>query len=601
MTHPIINAFKTEWAYLGKKRKRFVFYIFLFVLAGAVSLLTPYVIGTIFNSIQESIASKEELVVLIHKILLLLAITVVFWSLHGPARYLEQITGFHVKKNYINDKIRVVLKLPVKWHKDNHSGDTIDKINRASNALEDFSADKTFDITYGIISFFGSIIILFFIDWRIGLFAFVFSSITLFVISLVDKNLNKKYKKLNEYNNKLSATIFDYISNVITVISLRLKKTVSEEIDAKQLASYDTYKSSVRLNEIKWGFASVAIQIMVVLALIYKAYTEFNITGTILIGTLYMVYGYLNNVGQTFYKFAWLYGDIIRANARIMGADPLDEEYRKLEYPEVGRLPKGWKEIKFKNLSFTYDTDGKRNHLDKVSFKLKKTEKIALVGESGSGKSTILSLIRGLYKIEKGEIYCDDVPLEGGINRIKEQVTLIPQEPEIFNNTFRYNISMNLPAAEEDLKKVIQISQLKSVIERLPKGLDTNVMEKGVSLSGGEKQRLALARGLLAAKKSDIILMDDPTSSVDSLNEIRIHEQVFEEYQNKTIISSIHRLHLLDKFDHIFLFSEGRIVGHGTFDELKGNPIFSKMWRRYNREKVLDREKEREEGRSKAR
>ena len=345
------------------------------------------------------------------------------------------------------------------------------------------------------------------------------------------------------------------------------------------------------------GFASVAIQIMIVISLIYKSYTEFNLTGTILIGTLYMVYGYLNNVGQTFYKFAWLYGDVVRANARIIGANPLDEEYNKLEFPESGRLPRGWKEIKFKNLSFTYDTDGKRNHLDNVSFKLKKKEKIALVGESGSGKSTILSLIRGLYKVEKGEIYCDGVPLEGGINRVKEQVTLIPQEPEIFNNTFRYNITMDLPASEEDLKKVIKIARLNPVLSKLPKGLDTSVQEKGVSLSGGEKQRLALARGLLASKKSEIILMDEPTSSVDSMNEMKIHEQVFEEFQNKTIVSSIHRLHLLDKFDYIYLFDQGKIVGHGTFDEIKKNPLFEKMWRRYHREKTSNKEKEEEKKR----
>jgi len=597
MTHPIINAIKTEWGYLGKRRKWFIFYIFLFLIAGIVSLLTPYVIGTIFNSIQESITTHEELVVLMKKIALLLFITVVFWMLHGPARFLETITGFHVKKNYVNDKIRMVLKLPVKWHKDNHSGDTIDKINRASNALEEFSSHMTHDILYGLISFFGSIIILFFIDWRIGLFAFVYALIILFIISRVDKNLERKYKKLNEYNNKLSATIFDYLSNVITVITLRLRKTVSKEIESRQIASYKTFKSSSIINEIKWGFASVAIQIMIVISLIYKSYTEFNLTGTILIGTLYMVYGYLNNVGHTFYKFAWLYGDVVRANARIIGANPLDEEYNKLEFPESGRLPRGWKEIKFKNLSFTYDTDGKRNHLDNVSFKLKKKEKIALVGESGSGKSTILSLIRGLYKVEKGEIYCDGIPLEGGINRVKEQVTLIPQEPEIFNNTFRYNITMDLPASEEDLKKVIKIARLNLVLSKLPKGLDTSVQEKGVSLSGGEKQRLALARGLLASKKSEIILMDEPTSSVDSMNEMKIHEQVFEEFQNKTIVSSIHRLHLLDKFDYIYLFDQGKIVGHGTFDEIKKNPLFEKMWRRYHREKTSNKEKEEEKKR----
>jgi len=599
MTHPLVNAIKTEWNYLGKRKRLFVFYMFLFVIAGTVSLLTPYVVGTIFNSIQESITSRQEIYKLIFKIFLLLVISFIFWMIHGPARILEQITSFHVKKNYINDKIRIVLKLPVKWHKDNHSGDTIDKINRASGALEEFSGHMTFDLIYGIISFFGSIIVLFFIDWKIGLFAFLFSSTILLIISRIDKNLDKKYRKLNEYNNKLSATIFDYISNILTVITLRLRKTISEEIESKQIASYKTFRGASIVNEIKWGVASVAIQVMIVVALIYKTYTEFNTTGIILIGTLYMVYGYLSNVGETFYKFAYLYGNIVRSNARIVGANPLDEEYKKLESFEEGRIPRGWKEIKFKNISFAYDQKGKKKHLDNVSLKFKKKEKIALVGESGSGKSTILSLIRGLYKIEKGEIYCNDVPLESGINRVKEQVTLIPQEPEIFNNTFRYNITMNLFTNEEDLKKIIQISQLKPVVDKLPNGLDTNVMEKGVSLSGGEKQRLALARGLLAAKKSEIILMDEPTSSVDSLNEMRIHEQVFEEFKNKTIISSIHKLHLLDKFDYIYLFSEGKIIGHGTFEELKNNPVFNKMWRRYNREKLLDKEKEKEEERKK--
>jgi len=591
MTHPIINTIKTEWAYLGKRRKTFVLYTSLFVLAGLVELLTPYVIGTIFNSIQQSITSNEQLWSLIKKIFLLLVIIVVFWIFHGTARILEQTTAFFVRKNLTNDKIRMVLKLPIKWHKDNHSGDTIDKINRASGAIEDFSGQMTYDITYGIVNFFGSIIILFILDWKIGLFALLFASTILFIISRVDKRLDKKYHELNQYNNKLSATIFDYISNIITVITLRLKKTVSQEIDQKLTDSYKTFKSSIVINELKWGFASIAIRVMVVSILIYRAYTDYTFTGIILIGTLYMLYGYLNNVGETFYKFAYLYGNVIRANAKLVGAYPLDEEYKKLKETETIQLPKNWQEISLKNVSFTYDRKGKISHLNNINFDFKRKQKIALVGESGSGKSTILSLIRGLYKIDSGKVYCNEKILPEGVSALKENVTLIPQEPEIFNNTFRYNITMNLPTSEETLNKIISISQLKPVIEKLPKGLNTSVMEKGVSLSGGEKQRLALARGLLAAEKSDIVLLDEPTSSVDSLNEMKIHEQLFEEFKNKTIISSIHRLHLLDKFDYIYLFSKGKIIGQGTFEELKRNPTFNIMWKRYNREKLLDKEK----------
>jgi len=150
---------------------------------------------------------------------------------------------------------------------------------------------------------------------------------------------------------------------------------------------------------------------------------------------------------------------------------------------------------------------------------------------------------------------------------------------------------MDLTVDEEVLNKMIRISQLTPVIEKLPKGLETNVLEKGVSLSGGEKQRLALARGLLAARNSEIVLLDEPTGSVDSLNEIRIHENLFESFKNETIISSIHRLHLLDRFDYIYLFSKGKIIAQGNLETLKKNRLFHEMWIKYHKEKILDKQR----------
>jgi len=579
--HPIINTLKTEWEFLSKRKKTFVFYMIFFIIAGIVTLITPYVIGSIFNDIQQTISTQQELTSLHWKITILLLLTVVFWVFHGIARVLEQRTGFFVRKSYVNDKIDKVLDLPTKWHDDHHSGDTIDKINRASSSLEEFSCHVTFQIVYGIVTFIGSLVIMFFIDWVIGLFALLFSAVAILIIARIDKNLHIKYQALNKYNNRYSAAVFDYLSNVATIITLRLKKIVSKEIDARQFASYKTYKKTVVINELKWAIASIAIQIMVVIALIYRSSVEFALTGTILIGTLYMVYGYLTQVGDTFYRFADIYGSIIRHNAKIVGAYPLDKAYNKVKVGGKIKLPKDWRVISLKDVSFTYDQKGETKHLEKINFHFARKQKIALVGESGSGKSTILSLIRGLYGIENGHIYCDGKHLKGELVSIRDHVTLIPQEPEIFNKTFKYNITMNLPTKEDELKNVIEMAQLESVVKKLPKGLNTNVVEKGVSLSGGEKQRLALARGLLAAKDSDIILLDEPTSSVDNLNEIRIHKQILTKFKDKTIISSIHRLHLLDKFDYIYLFSKGKIIGEGTYKDIKKNPIFRKMLAKY--------------------
>ncbi len=583
--NPLLNVIREEWKHLGNRRKKFLLSISLFLIAGIISLLNPLVIGLIFNSIQETITSSAELKKLIMMIFLLLALNIGFWIFHGTGRIIEETTGFYVHRNYTNSKINKILELPIKWHKDHHSGDTIDKINRGRNSLNTVASSFTFDIAYGLINIFGSLIILLFVDWKIALFAFLYSIIILLIILRLDKKLIQKYKKLNKFSNKLSAAIFDYLSNILTVITLRLKKRVSSEVDSRLMASYKTNKQIILLNEFKWAFASIAIALMTVLALSYKAYTSYYATGIILIGTLYMLYGYLRNIGQTFYTFAGLYGRISRHSARLEGAHPIDQAFNEIRETTKGNLFQNWDNIALKNIDFTYDRKGKKLHMEKVNIKFKRGQKIALVGESGSGKSTILALMRGLYIPDKGDVYCNGVKLPNGIEKLKKHVTLIPQDPEIFNNTIKYNITMDLNVDQGDIDKVILMAQLEKVISRLKKGLDTNVLEKGVSLSGGEKQRLALARGLLAAKKSEIVLLDEPTSSVDSLNEMKIHENIFKEFKDKTIISSIHRLHLLNNFDYIYMFDRGKIIAEGTLEEIKKNQKFRYIWKKYRLEK----------------
>ncbi|PIO08679.1 hypothetical protein COU59_00630 [Candidatus Pacearchaeota archaeon CG10_big_fil_rev_8_21_14_0_10_34_12] len=580
-----LNVLKEEWTYLGNQRKIFVLYMLFFVIAGAIALTIPLIIGMIFNTIQETITSDADLTKLILMISLLLVVDVAFWIFHGTGRILEQKTGFIVHKNFVNTKIFRILELPVLWHKDHHSGDTIDKINRANNSLMDFAQHSTFGIVYAIMNIFGSLAILFFVDPLIAGFALMFSIIILSIIMGIDKKLRSYYRELNKYSNKLAAIIFDYVSNIFTVITLRLKKNVAQEVNERVMASYETEKKAIYLNEFKWGFGTIALSLMVVLALSYKAYTDYHSTGVILIGTLYILYSYLDKVGDTFFRFAQIYGGIVRTSSRISGARPIDDAFTEIKENTRARLPLDWKEIKIKDLEFSYEKGGKKKHLEDLNLKIKKGEKIAFIGESGSGKSTVLAILRGLYPPVRGEVYYDGKKMDYGFARLKNQITLIPQDPEIFNNTIEYNITMGLRTSKEELKKVIKMAQFEKVVQRLDKGLKTNVLEKGVSLSGGEKQRLALARGLLAARNSSIVLMDEPTSSVDSMNEMRIHENLFSEFKRKAVISSIHRLHLLNKFDYIYMFSNGKIVGEGTLEEIRKNPKFRSIWRRYNLDK----------------
>jgi len=585
--NPILNLIREEWNYLGDRKGYFILASVFFVIATAIGLLNPLIIGKVFNSVQESVTTSVELWHLISLISLLLVVNVSFWIFHGIGRYVETRNGFFVNRNYVNSKIDRVLELPVKWHKDHHSGDTIDKINKGSSGIFSFSSYITFRLVSAIISVFGSLFILFFVDFKIALFALIYSCVVLFIIFKLDKKLVGYYKALNKKSNRVAAGIYDYISNIITVVTLRLKKTVQVEINSRLMESEDLSKKASILNETKWGFASIAINVMIVLSLSYSAYTDFYSGGIIMVGTLYILYGYLRYVGDTFYQFASLYGEISKYNANLINARPIDEAFNEIKKDISMDLPREWDSVEFKNVNFSYNDKGDEKHIEGVDFKFRRGEKIALVGESGSGKSTMLTLLRGLYAPDGGEVYCDEKKLDHGFSRLKKHITLISQDPEIFNDTIRNNITMGIRTRNEDLLEVIEMAQLKKVVGKLSKGLNTNVLEKGVSLSGGEKQRLSLARGLLAAKKSDIVLLDEPTSSVDSENEMKIHDNIFSRFRGKTIISSIHRLHLLDKFDYIYLFENGKIVAKGTLDEMKKNSKFSRIWRKYGLNKEM--------------
>ena len=192
-------------------------------------------------------------------------------------------------------------------------------------------------------------------------------------------------------------------------------------------------------------------------------------------------------------------------------------------------------------------------------------------------------MLRGLYEPQSVNLTIDGKSFDT-LAPFAGITTLIPQEPEIFENTIRYNITFGVEHSEAEVLAAVRIARFDAVLERLPNGLETDVRERGVTLSGGERQRLALARGILAASDSSIILMDEPTSSVDAYNEALIYENIFARYPDRTIVASIHRLHMLGRFDRVVVMERGRIVQTGAFEALKAaEGAFKMLW-----EKAVD-------------
>ncbi|MEK6936706.1 MAG: ABC transporter ATP-binding protein [Nanoarchaeota archaeon] len=579
--NPILNLFKLTWKYSKGRKPIVVFILLSFLIANLIDLITPFVIGKVFNLIQ---TSQEN--TLLKEILFLLSFIVIlkvaFWAFHGPTRVIERRNAFFVEIFYKIESFNKVLDLPPKWHRDHHSGDTIDKINRSSGSLGRFSGE-IFSYIESIIDLIGSLIVLSFISFKSAAIAIFFSSLSFFIIYKFDKILTKQYDRLYLYDNYIAAGIHDYITNIITTITLRLQKMVSKEILTRMYKPLELFRKSVVLGELKWFLTSLLSSLMVFTVLAVYIYDQITLTGTVLIGTLFMLYSYADKISNTFFQFAWRYSNLMEQNAQVIAMSPINEAYNQLPIKQEVHLPKNWEKIELKNLHFSYHKKHKFYHMENININFTKGQKIAFVGESGSGKSTLLVLLRGLYQVKFVDLYVDNKLQEFGLKHLSEHVTLIPQEPELFNTTIKKNITLGISYPDKEINKVIKISAFNSVLKRLRKGIYTNIAEKGVNLSGGEKQRLALARGLLAVKNSDILLLDEPTSSVDTKNEMLIYKEIFRNYKNKTIISSIHRLHLLKNFDYIYYFDKGKIVAEGQLKEVIKNKKFYKVWKNYHK------------------
>jgi ABC-type multidrug transport system fused ATPase/permease subunit len=564
-----------------------VLFVSFSVIGNIVWLLQPMVIGRIFNSIQFT-EQENQLLFIAYSVSSLVAINIVGWVFHGISRVVENKNAFLVRKNYRQAMFEQVLELPTSWHKDHHSGDTIDKINKASDRLFDFSSEL-YVIISNVVGLLASIAILALYDVKPIIIALFASIVAVIVILKFDKKLIKNYKTIYKAENYIASGIYDYISNYVTIISLRIKQQAVSEMELRSMKPFAVVQRSNKINEWKWFLSSFIISIMTAGVLYLNAYSSYAANGVIVIGTLFVLYQYLDRIGSAFYTFAWKYSDIVRQNAAIVAAEVIHDEYLKLNLENKYSLPRKWNVIQIKKIFFSYKgEDGEKNEkytIDNVSLNIEQGRKIAFIGMSGSGKSTILSLLRGLHEADSSSVYCDGKKLKEGLNHLHEYCTLIPQEPEIFNNSIEYNITLGVHTDRKKLERVIELANLSDLISRLEKGLKTNVLEKGVSLSGGEKQRLALARGLLAAEDSQLLLLDEPTSSVDVENELKIYQNIFKAFKNKVVISAVHSLHLLRYFDYVYMFKESKIIAEGSFATLLEDKNFKILWESYSVEK----------------
>ena len=572
------------WQHAGQHRWIIIVFCIMHACAQTARLAEPYVIGQLLNTVQFHANSPSDLT---HSIINALAIyfllQFIFWMFHGPARYLEMFVSFHIRLNYRTSLFRMVTSLPLAWHRQHHSGESIDKINRAVISLGTYF-DDSFQVSYMVFRLIGSQVMLCYFLPAAGFAALATTGIALALEIWVYNFLSDIFETWNRRENSVASAVHDYVSNVESVIMLRLESRTTSEVARRIFSQLSLIKKFVAMNETKWFISTMLIATMMVVVLGYYTFSTLSNGQPLMVGTFLALFEYLRRIGESFGDFALLYGHIVRHATNVRSADTIVQAASALTNDtELYVLPTGWNMLAISDLCFTYeDAEHGKLHLSDINIELTKGKSIALVGASGSGKSTLLTLLRGLQDPDSVQVLCDGQPLPYGLKHLAGATTLIPQDPQLFNDTIERNVTFGLDAHETAMPEALELARFAPVVARLPHGVETNIAEKGVNLSGGEKQRLALARGLFFARDSQLVLLDEPTSSVDTYNERLIYTSVLSKFKDQCLVSSIHKLHLLDLFDHIYVLEGGRIVESGDFHGLlKRNGSLAIMWKHY--------------------
>lgn len=582
MNNPYVNLLRTAWKYARQEKGRYIFIYGLFIMANVVAALNPLLYGWFVDSIQRDSSRIWDSTLLYAGLFLLLKL--LEWSFHGPARVMERDLAFNLSRNFLDELYHQTLHLPIRWHQDNHSGSTINRIRKAYEALKHFFQDG-FMFLHAIFKFVFSFGAMLYFSPLFGGVGILMGIFTIWVIFRFDKPFIKALDETNEKEHVVSSTLFDSLSNIITVITLRLEKRMESSLMQKVKEVLPPFRVNVRLNEWKWFVADTLVTLIYCVIALGYVYQHWTPGQPFYIGELVTLLGYVIQFTSVFHDVAWQYTNIVQYNTDVQTARSIGESFKEHHRPDsVMELPESWKKISISGLNFshneTYEEAKAAHSLHNLSIQIEKGKKIAFIGESGSGKSTLLALLRGLYEAEPNVKVSIDGQNYDSLDIISETITLFPQEPEIFENTIAYNITLGLPFEDDDIMQVSETAHFKEVIQHLPKGLESNIQEKGVNLSGGQKQRLALARGVLAARISEIVLLDEPTSSVDPKTEVQIYNKLFKEFKDKAVLSSLHRLHLLTKFDYVYILQNGRIIDEGTFKHLKEySSVFQELWK----------------------
>ena len=569
------------WRLIRGQRRIFVGAVVLLIAAQAVLLAVPYISGRALNALQlQGRAGLHEAASWLSMVLLVACGS---WVLHGPGRVLERRAALLIRQRLSAGLLERLFALPLSWHESHHSGATAHRVQQSTQALSNF-AQSQYIYLNSAVRLLGPLVALWWVDPIVGLTAM--TGFTLIVSSVVgfDRAMLRLANEENEAERRYSATLVDTLGNAGTVYALRQARGVMARIERRLLAVFVPLRKAIVLNEAKWCTVDLATRVLnccLVALFVWLASRGGGslVAGrTLLLGSLYMVWAYaeqassvIASVASHFQTFARQHADYESANV-IREAGPVAAPVSPATTPASG-----WQRLVIRDLTFRHSASRTAAPvLERLGFVLERGKRYALIGASGSGKSTLLRVLAGLYSAERIALTVDGGPTQVSPTEaaqfLRARTTLIPQDAEVYEGTLGENLglceSVSGSPGPHAYAAALELACATDFVQPTPIGLEAAIAERAANWSGGQRSRVALARGILAATGSALVLMDEPTANLDPATEARVYTNLFAAFADVTVVSSVHRLSLLDRFDEVLVMEQGRLVAQGTPEEL---------------------------------
>src|SRR5712664_3139956 len=373
-------------AAIARRRGKVVLFVILLVMAQVIRLTIPWFFGEAVNALQ--VHGMEGIVRARNDLLLMLAAVGIAWTMHGPARILERFTALVVRERFADVLHAKALALPVRWHEQHHSGDTLHRMTRATTSLASF-AQSQFIYLQNTVSVVGPIAALFLISRPTGVAAMVgYAAIGWFVVR-IDAFMVRLVREENRAERRYHSALVDCLANIATVVTLRLQEPMRKMLRSRLVEVFAPLRRNIVFNEVKWGGIDLLNSGMRTGLVALYAWLDWRQRGTISVGTAVMVHQYSQQVGNVVANMAMHWNDLVRQKTEVADVDPIfSSPARSLE---VAAVPEPWREIRVEGVRFVHPRAGSgRPALDDVSVDLRRGQRIALIGASGAGKSSLL-------------------------------------------------------------------------------------------------------------------------------------------------------------------------------------------------------------------